>query len=149
VDRDNKDKPAQQAKLQLAKEKLLTAAAANPAFIDSVRQNLGAVMLDQGDYRGAIDNLKQVVDKQPDWTFSKYALGSAYFMNGDYDGAESAFRAAVDKDPNYVDALYSLGIVYVRRKNGKEANKVLAQLKAKDPAAAARLEQEIRLAKFK
>jgi tetratricopeptide (TPR) repeat protein len=149
VDRDNKDKAAQEAKLALAKEKLLTAAAANPAFIDSIRQNLGAVMLDQGDYRGAIDNLTSVVAHQPDWVFSKYALGSAYFLSGDYDGAEKAFRAAVEKDPNYVDALYSLGIVYVRRKNGKEAGRILNELKKRDPGAAARLEQEIRLGKIK
>lgn len=149
VDRDNKDTAAQKAKLQLAKEKLLIAAAANPPFLESVLQNLGSVQNDLGDYSGAIENFKKVIDKQPDWTFSRYALGSAYFLSGDYDNAEKAFRSAVDKDPNYVEALYSLGIVYVKRKNGKEANKVLAQLKTKDPAGAARLEQEIRLAKFK
>jgi tetratricopeptide (TPR) repeat protein len=149
VDRDNKDKAAQQAKLQLAKEKLLAAAATNPPFIDSILQNLGSVQNDLGDYTGAIENFKKVVDKQPDWTFTKYALGSAYFLSGDYDGAEKSFRAAVDKDPNYTEALCSLGIVYVKRKNSKEANKVLAELRTKDPSAAARLEQEMRLAKFK
>lgn len=149
VDRDNKDTAAQQAKLQLAKEKLLAAAAANPPFIDSILQNLGAVQNDLGDYRGAIDNLQKVADHQPDWTFTKYALGSAYFKIGDYDSAEKAFRAALDKDPNYTDALVSLGFVEVKRKNSKEARKILDQLRAKDPAAARRLEQEIRLAGFK
>jgi tetratricopeptide (TPR) repeat protein len=149
VDRDNKDTAAQQAKLQLAKEKLLIAAAANPPFLDSVLQNLGSVQNDLGDFPGAIENFKKVIDKQPDWTFSRYALGSAYFFSGDYDNAEKAFRGAIEKDPNYIEALYSLGIVYIKRKNVKEANKVLEQLQAKDPAAAARLAQEIRLAKFK
>ena len=105
------------------------------------------VMVKKGINQAA--TFKKVIDKQPDWTFSRYALGSAYFFSGDYDNAEKAFRGAIDKDPNYVEALYSLGIVYVKRKNVKEANKVLDQLKAKDPAAAARLAQEIRLAKFK
>jgi len=149
VDRDNKDKAAQEAKLNLAKEKLLAAAAANPPFIDSVYQNLGAVQLDLGDYRGAIDNLRKVADKQPDWTFTNYALGSAYYLSNDYDGAEKAFRSAVDKDPNYTDALYSLGLTYVKKKNGKEAKKVVDQLRSKSPGMAQRLEQQIRLAGVK
>lgn len=144
-DRDNKDTAGQQAKLQLAKEKLLIAAAANPPFIDSVLQNLGAVQLDQGDFQGAIENLKKVVDKQPDWTFSRYALGTAYFKTNDFENAGKAFRSALDKDPNYVEAMLSLGFVEIKRKNGKEAKRIVEQLRAKDPAAAQRLEQEIRL----
>lgn len=90
-----------------------------------------------------------MAEHQPDWTFTRYALGSAYFLVADYENAERAFKAAVDKDPDYVDALYSLGLVYIKRKNGKEANKVVAQLRAKDPSRAMRLEQEIKLAKLK
>jgi hypothetical protein len=42
-----------------------------------------------------------------------------------------------------------LGSVEVKRKNLKEANKILDQLKAKDPTAARKLEQEIKLSGYK
>lgn len=148
VDRDNKLVADQQAKLQLAKAALQKAVDSNPTFVDSALQNLGAVENDLGDFRGAIETLKRVVDKEPTWTFSQYALGSAYYMVAEYDNAAAAFRAAIDKDPNYVAALLSLGSVEVKRKNLKAANKILEDLKAKDPNAAQRLENEIKVAGF-
>jgi tetratricopeptide (TPR) repeat protein len=149
VDRDNRLVADQQAKLQLAKTALQKAIDANPPFIDSVLQNMGAVQNDLGDYKGAIETLKKVVDRQPDWTFSEYALGSAYFFAGEYDNAAAAFRATLAKDANYIAALSSLGSLEVKRKNLKEANKILDQLRTKDPAAARRLEQEIKLSGYK
>ncbi len=154
VDKNNKMVADQQAKLQLAKTALQKAIDANPLFVDSVRANLGAVQNDLGDFRGAIETLKKVVDeKGTSWVFSRYALGSAYFLAGEYDNAVAAFRAAMDaaldKDPIYVYALSSLGSLEVKRKNLKEANKILDQLRKKDPAAAGKLEQEIKLSGFK
>ena len=148
-DRDDKRVADQQAKLQLAKATLQKAIDANPTFLSSVLQNYGAVQLDLGDYKGAIETLNKVLEKQPDWAFARYALGSAYFMVADYENAEAQFRAALVTDPNYIAALSSLGSVEVKRKNIKEAKKVLEQLRAKDPRAAQNLEQEIRLAGFK
>lgn len=150
VDRDNKMIADQQAKLRLAKTALQKAIDANPPFIDSVLENMGTVQNDLGDYRGAVETLKKVTDqKGTGWAFSRYALGAAYFLAADYDNAVAAFHAALDADPNYIPALTSLGSAEVKRKNLKEAAKILDQLKAKDPAAARKLEQEIKLSGWK
>jgi tetratricopeptide (TPR) repeat protein len=150
VDRDNKMIGDQQTKLQLAKTNLQKAIDANPPFIDSALENLGAVQNDLGDYKGAVETLKKVSDANgAGWAFSRYALGAAYFLSADYDNAATAFRAALDKDPNYVAALSSLGSAEVKRKNLKEASKILDQLKSKDPVAARKLEQEIRVSGYK
>jgi tetratricopeptide (TPR) repeat protein len=150
IDRDNKLAADQRAKLELAKAALQKAIDANPQFMDSVLEDLAAVQNDMGDFRGTIATLSRVVDdKQAGWAFSRYELGSAYFMVGEYDNAVTAFRAAIDKDPNYIAAYSSLGSTEVKRKNLKEANKILDQLKTKDAAAAARLAQEIKLSGYK
>lgn len=148
VDKGNKMIADQQAKLQLAKTALQRALDADPTFIDAV-QNMGVVQNDLGDFRGAIETFKKVIEKQPNWAFTRYALGSAYFLQGEYDNAAAAFRAALDKDPNYIAALSSLGSLEVKRKNLKETNKILEQLRQKDVDAARTLEQEIRLSGFK
>ncbi len=150
VDRDNKMAADQQAKLQLAKTNLQKAIDANPPFIDSARANLGSVLLDMRDFTGAVEVLSKITDdKQSIWAFSRYALGTAYFLAGEYDKAVPAFRAALDKDPHYIAALSSLGSVEVKRKNLKEANKILDELKTKDPVAAQKLAQEIKLSGYK
>ncbi|MFN0279784.1 MAG: tetratricopeptide repeat protein [Pyrinomonadaceae bacterium] len=149
LDRDKKMPADQQAKLQLAKVALQKALDANPPGIENPLQNFGVVQNDLGDYRGAIETFNKVIVLQPDWAFTRYALGAAYFMLADYENAAAAFRAALDKNPNYFTALSSLGSLEVKRKNLKEANKILDQLKLKDPEAARQLEQEIRLSGFK
>ncbi len=150
VDKGNRLIADQQAKLQLAKTALQKAIDANPEFVASPMQNFGAVQNDLGDFRGAIETFKKVIEKQPDWTFPRYAIGAAYFMLGEYDNATAAFRAALDKDPNNIDALSGLGTLAVKRKDLKEANKILEQLKQKKAdAAVQKLEQEIRLSGFK
>ncbi len=149
VDRSNRMAVEQQAKLQLAKAALQKAIDANPTFIDNALQNFGVVQNDLGDFRGAIETFKKVMEKS-DSSFTRYALGAAYFMLGENDNAAAAFRASVDKDPNNIDALSALGSLEVKRKNLKEANKILDQLKQKKAdSAAGKLEQEIKLSGFK
>ena len=116
-------------KLELARATLQKALNGNPAIVDGVLQNLGAVQIDFVDYAGAIESLKPVVERRPDWNFSKYALGTAYFKINDFDNAAKSFSAAVDLDPNYVPALKSLGYAQLGRKNGKEVKKVVDRLR--------------------
>ena len=149
VDRDNKMAADQQAKLLLAKAALQKAIDANPDFLASALQNLGVVQNDMKEFSGAIETFKKVIEMQPDWAFTRYALGAAYSMLGEYDNAKAAFQAALNLNPNYIDALSGLGSLEVKRKNLTEANKILEQLKQMDAAAAQQLEQQIRLSGFK
>jgi tetratricopeptide (TPR) repeat protein len=135
-------------KLEQAKTALQKALTGPPAIHDGVLQNLGAVQIDLGDFRGAIESLKPVTEHKPDWVFSKYALGTAYFKVNDFGNAAKAFRAAVDKDPDNVAALSSLGVSEVRLKNGKEVKKIIEKLRTLSVPDAVRLEQEARAAKL-
>lgn len=148
MDLDAKDTAAGQAKLVLAKEALLKAIQSGTVVADGAYQNLGGVLIDQGDFKGAIDALNHVVTKHPDWSFSRYALGTAYFKTDDFSSAAKWFQATLDSEPNYTPALASLGYTYVRLKNGKEAKKIVDRLRAIDPAQAAKLDREIKLAKL-
>lgn len=148
MDLDAKQVDAARPKLELAKVNLEKALAGSPAIADGALQNLGAVQIDMGDFRGAIVSLSRVVDKQPDWNFSRYALGTAYFKVDDFDNAAKTFRAAVEKDPKNVPALSSLGYAEVKRKNKKEVWKIIDQLKALSPGDGIKLEQTARAAKL-
>ena len=148
MDIDTNDPAKARPKLEAAKATLEKALAAGPPVADGVLQNLGAVQNDLGDFKDAIETLKKVVDRQPDWTFSKYALGTAYFKTNDYDNAAKMFRAAVDQDPKYVAALASLGYTEIKRKNGKEVRKIVDRLKSLDTIEAAKLESKMRDARL-
>jgi tetratricopeptide (TPR) repeat protein len=139
---------AGQAKLVLAKEALLKGIVGNPIVADGAYQNLGGVLVDQGDFKGAIDALNMVVTKHPDWSFSRYALGTAYFKTNDFNNAAKWFQAVVDAEPNYVPALASLGYAQIRLKNGKEVKKIVDRLKALNPVEAGKLEREMKVAKL-
>lgn len=134
-------------KLELAKTNLLKALAGDPAIADGVLQNLGAVQIDQGDTKGAIESLKPVVQKRPEWVFSTYALGTAYFKENNFEDAAKMFRSALEKEPNNVSFLSSLGFSEVKRKNGKEVKKIIEKLKTLNLPAALKLEQEAKVAK--
>ena len=135
-------------KLQLAKTNLQKALADNPAIADGVLQNLGAVQIDMGDFAGAVESLKQVVDKQPTWTFSRYALGTAYFKLNDFDNAAKYFQLVIDQEPKNVGAIASLGYAEIRRKNKKEVRRVIDLLKTLSEADARRMEQAARIEKL-
>ncbi|MFN2501385.1 MAG: tetratricopeptide repeat protein, partial [Pyrinomonadaceae bacterium] len=135
-------------KLELAKVNLEKALAANnPAIVDGVLQNLGAVQIDLGDYAGAIQSLKPVVERKSEWNFSRYALGTAYFKVNDFENAAKTFRDASDKDPDNTAILSSLGVSELKRKNGKEVKKIIDRLKTLNPSEAMKLEQQAKVAR--
>ncbi len=88
-----------------------------------------------------------MVQRRPEWNFSKYALGTAYFKVNDFDNAARMFRAAVDKEPNNASMLSSLGYTEIKRKNGKEVKKIIDRLKPLNTPAAIKLEQEAKQAR--
>ncbi|HRI03641.1 MAG TPA: tetratricopeptide repeat protein [Pyrinomonadaceae bacterium] len=148
LDIDANNKAGADAKLVLAKEALQKAVAGNPIVADGALQNLGGVLIDQGDFAGAINALKQVVDTHPDWTFSRYALGTAYFKVNDFDNSAKWFRAVLEREPKYVGALTSLGYAEIKRKNGKEVKRIVDVLKTLSPGDAIKLENAMKAARL-
>lgn len=146
MDIDNKQPEMAKPKLELAKVNLQKALE-NPKIADGVLQNLGAVQVDLGDFAGAVESLKPVVEHQPDWVFSRYALGTAYFKMNDFENASKVFRALVEKEPNNVAALSSLGVSEIKLKHGKEVKKIVETLKNLSLPAALKVENEAKLAK--
>lgn len=137
-------------KLNLAKGELQKAIAANtnPNIVDGALQNLGAVQNDLGDFAGAVQSLKGVAERHPEWNFSRYALATAYFKVNDFESASKWFRAVLDKDPKYVPALSSLGITEIKRKNKAEVKRIIDLLKTIEPGEAQKLEIQAKIAKL-
>lgn len=149
VDINSRRPDAARPTLELAKSTLQMALTGNPKITDGVLQNLGGVQIDQGDFRGAIESLKPVVNHQPDWVFAKYALGTAYFKVDEFENAEPMFRAAADMDPTNVGYLASLGYTLIKLKRGGEVKKIVARLKKLDAGEALKLEQTAKFANVK
>ncbi|MFM9903771.1 MAG: tetratricopeptide repeat protein [Pyrinomonadaceae bacterium] len=148
IDIENKDAASAAPKLEMAKTALVKAIAESPAIADGALQNLGAVQIDQGDFTGAIASLTKVVDKHPEWFFSRYALGTAYYKVNDFNNSAKWLRLVVDAQPNYIPALSSLGYAEIKRKNGKEVRQIIERLKPLDLLAAAKLERDMKSAKL-
>jgi tetratricopeptide (TPR) repeat protein len=147
MDLNQRNTAAAAPNLEKAKTTLQRALQVAPQISDAILQNLGAVQIDMGDFRGAIESLKPAVERKPDWIFSRYALGTAYFKMNNFDDAAKMFRGVIERDPKNVPALSSLGYSEIRRKNGKEVRRVLEALRPLSPADANRIEQEAKIAK--
>ena len=102
--------------------------------------NLGAGLLDAGDYLGAERHYRQAIGYQPaEIVYDGLAL--AHIGLGRLDDASAAAHAGVQANPNSADAFATLGSVELARGNTAEAQQALArslQIKA-DPAVEARL----------
>jgi tetratricopeptide (TPR) repeat protein len=131
------------SKLERAKSNLLKAIALNPKFVDAPTLNLGVVYIDLGEYQNAINTLAPIVDKHPEWVFSKYALGTAYYKTNDFNSAAKYFKKAVDDEPSYVQALASLGYTELQRKNGKEVKRIVDRLRKLSQNEANKLESQL------
>lgn len=140
--------PDSQAKLVLAKTALEKAMTGNDTVREGAAGNLANVLIDLGDYPAAIELLKTKLVKTPDSSFSQYALASAYLRSNDFDNAAKWYRSVLEKEPNFVNAIKNLGIAEVRRKNGKEARKLLERLKPLSRLDAIALENELKVARL-
>lgn len=147
-DAELRNMPAAKPNLEAARAVLVTAAAAGGQISDFANQNLAAVLIDLGDFKGAIETLGKLVKSKPDLVFAKYALGVAYFKSGDAVNAEKALRDAVQADPKNVAYLVGLGDVLINRRNGKDARKIADQLRTLDTASAEQLDKKIKLSRL-
>src|SRR5207248_1635881 len=108
------------------------------------RHELAAMLMDEGDYRGAIALLKEVVRLEPENYEGWLDLGISYAQKGFYQEAERCYAKARELNPddvllNYnVAALYSLwdkradALSALRKALEKEPSKVRSWLAA-DP----------------
>ena len=128
-DAANKQPAAARAKLEKAKESLQKAAFSSPKYIEGPLLNLGMTLTDLGDYPGAVDAFKRVIDKQPKWVFAMNELGIAYRKQDKYKEAADAFRRAIKTDEKYVIAHYNLAESEFRAGNFGEAQKAYDKVK--------------------
>ena len=125
----NKRNDIARAKLEKAKAALQKAAFSSPTFIEGPLLNLGMTLTDLGDYAGAVDALKRVIDKQPKWVFAMNELGIAYRKQDKFSDASATFRKAIAIDGKYVIAYYNLAESELRAGNLGEAQKAFNKVK--------------------
>jgi tetratricopeptide (TPR) repeat protein len=125
----NKRPEIAKAKLEKAKASLEKAAFSSPKFIEGPLLNLGMTLTDLGDYAGAVDAFKRVIEKQPKWVFAMNELGIAYRKQNNFIDASAAFRRAVSTDGKYVIAYYNLAEAEFRSGNRAEAQKAFNKVR--------------------
>lgn len=125
----NKRPEIARPKLEKAKEALQKAAFSSPKYIEGPLLNLGMTLTDLGDYAGAADAFKRVIEKQPKWVFAINELGIAYRKQDNFKDAAATFRKATSVDGKYVIAYYNLAEAEFRAGNLGEAQKAYNKVK--------------------
>lgn len=62
--------------------------------------------------KSRLDSLKELLEKHPDDSFTRYALGLEFVSAGMPDEASAEFERVLASDPNYNPVYYQLGKVY-------------------------------------
>lgn len=70
----------------------------------------GEALFSQGNWEGAIQELRTAVRLDPDRPDLRANLGMAYYFKGDTAAAVTELKAALDLDPTRVDAAHGLGL---------------------------------------
>jgi tetratricopeptide (TPR) repeat protein len=120
---------AAKPKLEKARLALQKAAASNPKFVAGPLLNLGMALKDMGDYAGAEDALKKVLQREPEWGFALNELGSVYRRQNKYKEAAEQFRKAADKEQKNGVVQYNLGEAEFLSGNLDNAKKSYDKLK--------------------
>ena len=74
-----------------------------------------------------IDSLKQMLEKNPDDSFAKYAIGLEYMSLNKPEMAKEMFESLRVSDPKYSATYYQLGKVYEILGENQMAGKVYEQ----------------------
>jgi tetratricopeptide (TPR) repeat protein len=104
--------------------KSLTANGANPL----TWQNVGEILLNGGDPRGAITYFEQALRLQPDLVECHNALGLAWKQVKEWDRAIECFREATRRAPNYAMSYNNLGMAL--RAKGRWAEAIEALMRS-------------------
>ena len=123
-------------KLTRARDTLRRVVDTNPKSVEGPLLNLGMVYTDLGDYKSAIDTLKQVVQKEPKWAFAINELGIAYYNDGNTKEAITQFKKAVDRDNKSAASYFNLARAEYKNGNLGEAKKAHQKLRSLGPVGA-------------
>ena len=116
----------------------LEKSARSPNAIPEVFYYLGLVAQEQNDDVGAIPLFEKAVQKLPNYSHARIALGSSYMKLRNYTRAREELELAVKLDPNEPKAHYNLALLYARLNEparAQEEMKIVDSLKAKGGSA--------------
>ncbi|HYG67671.1 MAG TPA: tetratricopeptide repeat protein, partial [Anaeromyxobacteraceae bacterium] len=91
-------------------------------------------LMDEGDYRAAIGQLKEVVRLEPDNFEANLDLGICYAQKGFYAEAERAYAKARSLQPEDLLLNYNLAALYALWGRPPDAIEALRKAHALDPA---------------
>ena len=112
----------------------LEKSARSPNAIPEVFYYLGLVAQEQNDDVRAIPLFEKAVQKLPNYSHARIALGSSYMKMRNYPRAREELEMAVKLDPEEPRAHYNLALLYARLKDSARAQeqmKIVDSLKAK------------------
>ena len=97
-----------------------------------------------------IERLQAYLEKDPDDTFTRFALALEYQKKDDIDNARSLFEAIIEDNPEYVGTYYHLGKLYERINATELASEtyqkgIRAAQTAGDPKALAELQEALQI----
>ena len=69
----------------------------------------------KGEYHGAIIDLDEAIELNPDFAQAFRVRGLVYDKKGEYDRAIANFNQAIGLKPDYADALHERGIAYAKK----------------------------------
>jgi tetratricopeptide (TPR) repeat protein len=98
--------------------------------------NLGLLLLQQGDRKGAIRHLTRSVEIDGRYAENHYNLGLAWLREGDARQAAEHFAAAVALKPTFADAQFNLGLAWLRLGEPRRAVGPLCEALHLQPASA-------------
>jgi len=90
--------------------------------------NNAYVMLRVGNYSKALDNLKEIVNRNPRLSKAWYFSGYCHFKLHRYDQAIESYKRALKIEPDCTDALFGLGLVYTEMGQYSQAITAFRQL---------------------
>ena len=71
-----------------------------------------------------LDSLLTFLEKDPDDSFTRYAVGLEYLKNGDDEAGERYLRETIERDADYLPAYHQLGQFYGRSGRMDDAEQI-------------------------
>ncbi|MBN3906791.1 MAG: tetratricopeptide repeat protein [Nostoc sp. NMS1] len=78
-------------------------------------------LYNQGDFKGAEENLRKFVKKFPEDAFGHFQLGNVLFQQKKSEEAISVYREAIRLRPKYALAYNAIGMIYASQSRWEEA----------------------------